>query len=92
MVVRSRLMFCSARCIAALIIMVAGARAQDAEPRLYSNTPVGLNFLIAGYIYAQGKMAFDPTLRIADADFHQNAGAECMCGPSIFLANPPSSM
>ena len=75
MVARSRFMFCSARCIAALITMVAGAKAQDAEPRLYSNTPVGLNFLIAGYIYAQGKMAFDPELRIADADFHQNTGA-----------------
>ena len=75
MIARSRFMSCTASCIAALIVMMAGARAQDAEPRLYSNTPVGLNFLIAGYIYAQGKMAFDPTLRIADADFHQNTGA-----------------
>ena len=75
MVARSRFMVCSARCIAAFIIMVAGAQAQEAEPRLYSNTPVGLNFLIAGYNYAQGKMAFDPELRIADADFHQNSGA-----------------
>ena len=56
-------------------MMVAAAKAQDAEPRLYSNTPVGLNFLLAGYVYAQGKMAFDPALRIADADFNQNTGA-----------------
>jgi hypothetical protein len=74
-VARNRFTFGSALCIAALIIMVAGAKAQDAEPRLYSNTPVGLNFLIAGYIYAEGKMAFDPELRIADADFHHNTGA-----------------
>ena len=42
--------------------------------RSYSNTPVGLNFLIAGYVYAQGKLAFDPNLSIADAKFHSNTG------------------
>jgi hypothetical protein len=31
------------------------AKAQDAEPRSYSNTPVGLKFLIAGALYSQGK-------------------------------------
>jgi len=56
-------------------MMIARAKAQDAEPRLYTNTPVGLNFLLAGYIYSQGKMAFDPELRIADAQFHANIGA-----------------
>jgi hypothetical protein len=52
------------------VLMVANAKAQDAEPRSYTNTPVGLNFLIAGYLYSQGKMAFDPDLAIADAQFH----------------------
>jgi hypothetical protein len=47
---------------------------KEAEPRSYSNTPVGLNFLIAGYVYAQGKLAFDPNLSIADANFHSNTG------------------
>ena len=56
-------------------MMIANARAQDAEPRLYSNTPVGLNFLIAGYVYSQGKLAFDPSLSIADAQFHTHSGA-----------------
>jgi len=32
------------------------------------------HFLIAGYVYAQGKMAFDPNLSIADAKFHSNTG------------------
>ena len=50
------------------------AKAQDAEPRSYSNTPVGLNFLIAGALYSQGKLAFDPNLSIADANFHSNPG------------------
>ena len=51
---------------------IANAKAQEAEPRSYSNTPIGLNFLIAGYVYAEGKMAFDPDLAIADANFHSN--------------------
>jgi hypothetical protein len=50
------------------------ARAQDAEPRSYSNTPVGLNFLIAGALYSQGKLAFDPDLSVADANFHSKTG------------------
>jgi len=55
--------------------MVPDAKAQEAEPRSYSNTPVGLNFLIAGYLYTQGKIAFDPELSVADAKFHSNTGA-----------------
>jgi hypothetical protein len=55
--------------------MAARAKAQDAEPRSYTNTPIGLNFLIAGYIYTQGKMAFDPELAIADAQFQSDTGA-----------------
>jgi hypothetical protein len=51
---------------------VANANAQEAEPRSYTNTPVGLNFLIAGYVYAQGKIAFDPDSAIADTKFHSN--------------------
>jgi hypothetical protein len=57
----------------ALVLGVANAKAQEAEPRSYSNTPIGLNFLIAGYVYSEGKIAFDPNLSIADK-FHSNTG------------------
>jgi len=40
------------------------ARAQEIEPRAYSNAPVGVNFLIAGYAYTQGGLAFDPSLPV----------------------------
>lgn len=50
------------------------SKAQEAEPRSYSNTPIGLNFLVAGYVYAQGKLAFDLNLSMADAKFHSNTG------------------
>lgn len=44
------------------------ADAQELEPRSYSNTPVGLNFLIAGYAYQQGDVVTDPSLPLEDAD------------------------
>lgn len=51
--------------------MAAGAaQAQDLEPRSYANTPVGLNFLIAGYAYQQGDVATDADLPITDAKIH----------------------
>ncbi len=53
---------------------LANAKAQEAEPRSYTNTPVGLNFLISGYVYSEGKIAFDPDTAIADAKFHSDAG------------------
>ena len=70
--VRARFLFCATFAIAATIMMAAKASAQDAEPRSYTNTPIGLNFLIAGYLYSQGKMPFDPQLAIADAQFHSH--------------------
>jgi len=52
--------------------LAAGApplsHAQEMEPRSYSNTPVGLNFLIAGYAYTQGGVAFDTSLLLTNPD------------------------
>jgi hypothetical protein len=44
------------------------AYAQDLEPRAYTNTPVGLNFLLAGYGYAAGGVATDPSLPLQNVD------------------------
>jgi hypothetical protein len=73
--VRTRFLFCATFAVAATVMMAAKAKAQDAEPRSYSNAPVGLNFLIAGYAYTLGKTAFDPSLAIADAQFHSHTEA-----------------
>jgi len=43
------------------------AAAQDIEPRTYSNAPVGVNFLIAGYAYTRGALQFDTALDLTDA-------------------------
>lgn len=54
--------------LAVLVMTVSRAHAQDLEPRAYSNAPVGLNFLLAGYTYSQGGLSMDPALPIQDAD------------------------
>ena len=42
------------------------ALAQDIEPRAYSNAPIGVNFLIAGYAYTRGGVSFDTALPVSD--------------------------
>jgi len=51
---------------ACALVGLAPARAQDIEPRAYSNAPVGVNFLIAGYAYTRGGLAFDPSLPVTN--------------------------
>jgi hypothetical protein len=51
----------------------ADALAQAMEPRAYSNLPVGLNFLLAGYAYSQGDVAFDASVPLTDADIRIHA-------------------
>jgi hypothetical protein len=54
----------------ALAAAALPANAQDIEPRAYSNAPVGVNFLIAGYAYTSGGVAFGPSLPITDPQLH----------------------
>ena len=60
-----------------MALLVAGvasvAQAQDIEPRMYSNTPVGVNFLIAGYAYTTGAVPFDTSIPITDARLHTSS-------------------
>jgi hypothetical protein len=51
----------------ALAVAVSPAHAQDIEPRAYSNAPVGVNFLIAGYAYTRGGLSFDSAVPITNA-------------------------
>lgn len=51
--------------MALALASLGSARAQDIEPRAYSNAPVGVNFLIGGYVYTRGGIAFD-TLPVTD--------------------------
>ena len=40
------------------------AHGQTMEPQSYSNSPIGLNFLIAGYTYQTGSVLVDPSLPV----------------------------
>ena len=55
--------------LAAAVLAAIGlpACAQDIEPRAYSNAPIGVNFLIAGYAYTRGGLSFD-SLPITNAN------------------------
>jgi hypothetical protein len=46
----------------------SSSRAQAMEPLTYTNAPIGLNFLIAGYGYLWGDVLVDPSLPIKDAN------------------------
>lgn len=56
-----------------LAAMHSPASAQDIEPRAYSNAPIGVNFLIAGYAYTRGGVAFDTALPITDPRLHTSS-------------------
>ena len=55
--------------VAALAAWPCGAAlAQDLEPRLYTNVPLGMNFLGAGYGYSEGNVLVDPALAFENAE------------------------
>jgi len=65
------------RCgLAAALLACASipADAQDLEPRAYVNTPIGLNFLVAGYTHSAGDVAVDPALPLTNAKLRLDAG------------------
>jgi hypothetical protein len=57
----------------AVLVPASAVRAQDIEPRQYSNTPVGVNFLVSGYSYTDGGLAFDTSLPIKDPQLETNS-------------------
>src|SRR4051812_28456881 len=48
------------------VLLCAAALAQELEPRAYSASPVGTNFLVAGYSHLRGDVLTDPSLPITD--------------------------
>jgi outer membrane putative beta-barrel porin/alpha-amylase len=57
----------------AVCALVAGsAAAQSLEPRAYANTPVGMNFALAGYVFANGDVAFDASLPLKNGKVEVN--------------------
>jgi hypothetical protein len=61
--------------LAACLLMGGGSqvRAQDIEPRAYSNAPIGVNFLIAGYAFTRGGVAFGSALPITNPNLNTSS-------------------
>ncbi|KPK48130.1 MAG: hypothetical protein AMJ84_00535 [Acidithiobacillales bacterium SM23_46] len=57
-----------------MILIPTLAGAQELEPRAYSNSPVGLNFFIAGYAYSKGGFSTDPSIPMEDAQLKTHTG------------------
>jgi len=57
-----------------LIGTISRVHAQSLEPRAYSNAPVGLNFIVAGYQNSRGALLFDTSLPITDANADVDLG------------------
>src|SRR5678815_891064 len=58
----------------AAAVLCSSVRAQDLEPRAYSNSPTGLNFLIAGYGYATGSVLTDPAVPLDNVSNDAHVG------------------
>ena len=55
------------------VLVARHACAQDMEPRAYSSSPTGANFLVLGYGRSSGDVLFDPTLPLTDVHADLNA-------------------
>ena len=51
-----------------LVLLSASVSAQQLEPRMYTNIPVGMNFFVLGYSYARGNILLDPAVPVEDLD------------------------
>ena len=58
-----------------MALTAAAASAQDLEPRAYSASPVGLNFLIVGFQRSTGGVVTDPSLPVSNVDAEVNSFA-----------------
>jgi hypothetical protein len=60
--------------VATIVVPGGRVQAQALEPRSYTNTPVGINFLLLGYGYTEGRVAFDASIPIEDAEVGVHSG------------------
>ena len=49
-----------------LLVLAASVSAQELEPRTYSASPVGTNFIVLSYTYLTGNVLTDPSLPVTD--------------------------
>jgi hypothetical protein len=60
--------------VAALVFLAVHADAGEIEPRSYGNTPVGVNFLVVGYVHSEGGLSTADASPIKDAELRMDTG------------------
>jgi hypothetical protein len=64
-----------AAAVTGLLVCVTTGRAQELEPRSYSASPAGLNFLVAVLARSTGDVVTDPSLPFSNVEAHVNGFA-----------------
>lgn len=62
------------------LFLVVNALAQSIEPRLYSNAPVGTNFLLLGYAYSTGTLPNNPELKLEEPHIEMHTAVTAYAG------------
>ena len=57
-----------------LLFATTHAKGGEIEPRAYVNTPVGVNFLLGGYVYSEGGLATDGSSPLQDPHLKTHTG------------------
>src|SRR5690242_1786742 len=86
---RAGVVLLAALLIATGLVAAITAEVQQLEPRAYSNTPVGMNFLILGYGFTTGDVSLDTSLPVEDAKF--TVHSSIWCCPMRGCRDRPSS-
>jgi hypothetical protein len=60
--------------LAVIVLAATKASAAELEPRAYVNTPPGINFLIAGYVYSDGGMSLAASSPLKDTNVKIHTG------------------
>lgn len=60
--------------VVSLLLATVNADAGEIEPRAYGNTPVGVNFLLAGYAHSEGGLSTAASSPLKDAELRIDTG------------------
>ena len=60
--------------ILTILLISLQTHAAEIEPRAYGNAPVGVNFLILGYVYSDGGLSTPASSPISDANLKMHTG------------------
>lgn len=56
------------------MVLPSACAAGEIEPRAFSNAPVGINFLLSGYVYSEGGLATAASSPLQDAQLTMHSG------------------